>query len=112
MFDDPGDIDRNGIGDSIQRDPVVVPDDAPAFREPEPDLGMSGIGSPMEASLGGPPMPELPVAPTPPPEGADEAAMMEYQQQMQRYSRLVDTISNLQQMEHETRKAIVQNIRG
>ena len=112
MFDDPGDIDRYGIPDSIQRDPVVVPDDAPAFREPEPDLGLTGIGSPMKASLGGPPMPELPVAPTPPPEGADEAAMSEYLRQLEKYTQTLQMLSNLQQMEHETRKAIIQNIRG
>ena len=100
-YQDSWDADRNGIPDSIQRDPVVAPDDSPAFSEPEPDVGLSEMTSPIEP----------PVAPTPPPADADEAAIVRYQQQLQEYSRTMQMLSNLQQMEHETRKAIVQNLR-
>ena len=45
MLDDPGDIDRNGIPDAIQRDPVVVPPEPVPFGvfDPDPDEGLPGI---------------------------------------------------------------------
>jgi hypothetical protein len=53
MFDDPGDIDRNGIPDAIQRDPVVVPDPPPVtptsiLVDPWPGDGLPGITAPIE----------------------------------------------------------------
>jgi hypothetical protein len=44
MYDD--DIDRNGIPDMIQRDPVVVPETADRFGD---DVGLPGITAPIEA---------------------------------------------------------------
>ena len=51
MYDDPGDIDRNGIPDAIQRDPVVVPEEPAPFSlyPPEP-AGLPGIDAPIEAT--------------------------------------------------------------
>ena len=112
MFDDDGDIDDNGIPDSIQRDPVVERQ-AVVFGEPA-DEGLPGITAPIEATAeaAGEPLPEAPVAPTPPPADADEAAHLDYQRAMQRYQQLMETMSNLQQMHHDTAKGIIQNLRG
>jgi hypothetical protein len=115
MFDDPGDIDRNGIPDSIQRDPVGVPEDPQPLSGFAPDPGLPGIDPPIEATAddaSAQPMPEPPVEPPLPPADADEATLMEYQRQLQKYSQTMETISNLLQMQHEANKAVAQNLRG
>jgi hypothetical protein len=114
MFDDPGDIDRNGIPDSIQRDPVGVPEDPQPLSGFAPDPGLPGIDPPIEAppDASAEPMPALPVEPALPPADADEATLLEYQRQLQKYSQTMDTISKLLQMEHEANKAVAQNLRG
>ena len=58
MDESSGDIDRNGIPNSIQRDPVVVPEPFDLFGDP-PDVGLPGINSPIEASGSDEPTPEL-----------------------------------------------------
>src|SRR4029077_7287629 len=50
MFDDPGDIDRNGIPDSIQRDPVGVPEDPQPLIEYAPAPGPAGFDPPGAAT--------------------------------------------------------------
>lgn len=57
MYDD--DIDRNGIPDMIQRDPVVVPEPVEIFGEP-PDPGLPGITAPIEATAEPEPEPATP----------------------------------------------------
>ena len=109
MFEDDGDIDDNGIPDSIQRDPVVAPREPVMFGQP-PEEGLPGITAPIEATAE--PLPEAPVAPTPPPADADEAAHLEYLRAMQRYQHLMEVMTNLQQLRHDSAKAIIQNIRS
>jgi hypothetical protein len=61
MYDE--DIDRNGIPDMIQRDPVVVPEPFDLFGDP-PDDGLPGITAPIEAPEPiEPPPAEVPQAP-------------------------------------------------
>ncbi len=48
MYDD--DIDRNGIPDAIQRDPVVAPPVPFGVFDPDPDPGLPGITAPVEAT--------------------------------------------------------------
>jgi hypothetical protein len=38
--------------------------------------------------------------------------MLQYQEAMQKYNRMMTMLSNLLQMQHETTKAIVRNLRG
>jgi len=56
-------------------------------------------------------MPSMPAAPT----GADmkdEAKMMKYKEDMQRYTTIIGIITAVQQMVHEMLKSIVQNLRA
>ncbi len=108
MFDDDGDIDNNGIPDAIQRDPVVEREPV-IFGEPA-DEGLPGITSPIEATAE--PMPEMPVEPTPPPEGADEATLMTYQADLARYNRMFEMYSKIMSNAHEMKKSIIDNMRG
>ena len=108
MFDDDGDIDDNGIPDSIQRDPVVVRDPV-VFGEPA-DEGLPGITAPIEATAE--PMPEAPVAPTPPPDDADEVTMATYQAELAKYNAMMEMFSNVMSNAHEMKKSIVDNLRG
>jgi hypothetical protein len=50
MFDDQDDLDGNGIPDAIQRDPVVVPPESVAVGVFDPEPGLPGITSPMDAT--------------------------------------------------------------
>ena len=110
MFDDDGDIDDNGIPDSIQRDPVVAPGYPGPFSMFEPDPGLPGITSPIETMDEA--MPEAPVAPTPPPDGADEASLATYQAEMAKYNRMMEMYSNVMSNAHEMKKSIIDNFRG
>ena len=79
MFDDPGDIDRNGIPDSIQRDPVVAPPE-PAEFGAAPDPGLPGIDAPIApTSDATPTLPEQPVMPPAPGPDAGPADFARYQ---------------------------------
>jgi hypothetical protein len=114
MLDDPGDIDRNGIPDAIQRDPVVAPGEPRPFSMYETD-GLPGIDTPVDATpvdATPAPIPEAPIAPTPPDADADEAAMLRYQQEMQNYQRLMEIYSSVVQQIHDTQKSIISNIRA
>jgi alpha-beta hydrolase superfamily lysophospholipase len=119
MYDDTGDIDQNGVPDSIQRDPVVEREPL-IFGEPA-EPGLPGITEPIEATADAPAEParEVPVQPTLPPADADEATieafereLVEYQHAMQRLSLTEHTLTNLSNMRHETLKGIAQNFRG
>ncbi len=57
---DDGDLDRNGIPDAIQRDPVVVPPEPEPFGVFDPDPGLPGITTPIEATAGPQPEPATP----------------------------------------------------
>jgi hypothetical protein len=107
MFDDPGDIDRNGIPDSIQLDPVVAPGEPVPFSLLEADAGLPGIDAPIDTTAD--PMPEMPVAPTPPPADADEAEMAEYQVNLAKYNRMFEMYSKIMANAHEMKKALIQN---
>ena len=113
MFDDPGDLDRNGIPDSIQLDPVVVPEDPFVFGEPVAETGLPGIDSPITAvgDASAEPMPEPPVAPTPPPPDADEATLLRYQQALQHHALQMDMLSKLIQAKNDMQKGIISNFR-
>lgn len=112
MFEDDGDIDDNGIPDSIQRDPVV--ERTPVVFGETPDEGLPGITAPIEATAE--PLPEAPRAPTPPPDDADEATMLEYQMALQEYSQRMtlytQMLTNISNMKHESLKGIAGNLRG
>ena len=108
VFDDDGDIDHNGIPDSIQRDPVVERDPV-TFGQPA-DEGPPGITSPIDATAE--PMPQPPVAPAPPPDGADEATMARYQADMAKYQQMMELLSNITANAHEMKKSIIDNIRS
>ena len=108
MFDDDGDIDNNGIPDSIQRDPVVAPPEPVMFGE-APDEGLPGITSPIEATAE--PLPEAPVVPTPPPDDADEATIATYQRDIAKYSRMMEMYTSLMSNAHEMKKGIIDNLR-
>ncbi|MCL2314528.1 MAG: hypothetical protein FWC28_04665 [Proteobacteria bacterium] len=41
-----------------------------------------------------------------------DMAMMQYQEQMQAYNRMISMITNMMQMQHDTQKAIIQNFRA
>jgi hypothetical protein len=110
VLDDDGDIDNNGIPDSIQRDPVVAPGDPVPFNMFEPDAGLPGIDSPSEATAE--PVPEVPVEPTPPPPDADEATLATYQADLARYNRMFEMYSKIMSNAHEMKKSIIDNIRG
>lgn len=88
MSDDPGDIDRNGIPDAIQRDPVIVPEPA-SFGAP-PEEGLPGITAPIEATAEPPLPPQPPAAPSP---DADEETMARYQADAQIYARHMNAYS-------------------
>ena len=109
MFDDDGDIDNNGIPDSIQRDPVVAPGDPAPFSMFEPDPGLPGITSPIETM--DEPMPEAPMAPAPPPDDADEVTLATYQRDMAKYNRMMEMYSNIMANAHEMKKGIIDNLR-
>ncbi len=116
MLDDPGDIDRNGIPDAIQRDPVVAPEPV-IFGEPT-QPGLPGITEPLEATADAPaePTPEMPVAPTPPPDDADEAAVRQYQMALMEYHQRLklytELLTNISKAHHEMLKGIADNLRG
>jgi hypothetical protein len=110
VLDDDGDIDNNGIPDSIQRDPVVAPGDPVPFNMFEPDAGLPGIDSPSEATAE--PVPEVPVEPTPPPPDAGEATLATYQADLARYNRMFEMYSKIMSNAHEMKKSIIDNIRG
>jgi hypothetical protein len=107
VFDDTGDIDRNGIPDAIQRDPVVVPGDPAPFSMFDPEPGLPGIDSPIEATAE--PVPEMPVEPTPPPADADEAEMAEYQVKLAKYNRMFEMYSKITANAHEMKQALIRN---
>ncbi len=108
MLDNDGDIDNNGIPDSIQRDPVVAPGDPLPFSMFDPAPGLPGIDSPIEATAE--PVPETPVAPTPPPADADEAALVAYQVELANYNRMFEMYSKIMANAHEMKKALIQNL--
>jgi hypothetical protein len=107
MFDDPCDIDRNGIPDAIQRDPVVAPEEPVPFSlfPPEP-AGLPGIDSPIEATAEIP----MPVEPVAPPADADEATVMRYQLDLQKYNPMLEMYSKIMANSHEMKKAMIDNI--
>ncbi len=109
MFEDDGDIDDNGIPDSIQRDPVVAPGEPRPFSMYETD-GLPGITSPIETV--DEPMPEMPVAPEPPSPDADEATLMNYQRDLAKYNRMFEMYSKIMSDAHEMKKALIDNMRG
>lgn len=110
MFDDDGDIDNNGIPDSIQRDPVVAPGDPVPFGMFEPDPGLPGITSPIETTADL--LPEMPVEPTAPPADADEATLAAYQVAIAKYNRMFEMYSKILSDTHEMKKSIIDNLRG
>jgi hypothetical protein len=112
MFDDPGDIDRNGIPDSIQRDPVVAPGEEDPFDVFAPDPGPAATQATANAPDPLSQIPALPEPPTMPPADADEATMLAYQREMQRYQEMMQLLSNVLNTQHEAQQDILRNIRG
>lgn len=108
MFEDDGDIDDNGIPDSIQRDPVV--ERTPMVFGETPNEGLPGMPSPVEGTFD--PMPQMPVEPTPPPEGADQLALDQYQRDMAKYNRMFEMYSKIMSETYEMKKSIINNLRG
>lgn len=106
MLDDDSDLDRNGIPDSIQLDPVVVP--------AEPDQGPPGIAAPIEATADAPAqmVPPEPVLPTVPAADADPADLARYQQEMERYTQQMQMIANILHTMSDTSKDVIRNTRG
>lgn len=64
MFDDPGDLDRNGIPDAIQADPVIVPGDEDPFDVFAPQATLPGSPN-AQVTETPPPAPEVPAPPPP-----------------------------------------------
>jgi hypothetical protein len=54
----------------------------------------------------------LPPKPTNPGANASDQDMLKYQEDMQRYNRMLTMITQLQQMDHEGKKAVIQNLRA
>ena len=55
-------------------------------------------------------MPEAPVAPTPPPEGADEVTIATYQREHGKYNRMIEMYSKIMANAHEMKKALIENL--
>jgi hypothetical protein len=107
MFDDPddtGDIDRNGVPDSIQLDPVMTPLDETDESDPAQSnvsrlvtainditFGVQSDRASAAGTLDAEPIPR-PDAPTPPPPDADEAALDDYQKELGRYNRMFEML--------------------
>ena len=70
--------------------------------------GGGGSGS-ISALLDGIKKPEIPAATGD--SDADERALLKYQEQIQAYNRMITMLTNLMQVLHDTRKAIIQNFR-
>lgn len=78
MYDDPGDIDGNGIPDSLQFDPVLVTEPGMRFGEP-PEAGLPGITAPV--------YPETEAAET---ADIDPVGMVEVQHEAQQFGFLTE----------------------
>lgn len=115
------DIDGNGIPDAIQADPVIVPPEPAPFTLVPPELGLPGMDAPIGATAEATSqqIPEPPAMPAAPPADADEATMadyersvVEYQHAMQKYSQMLEAVTNIQNLQHETARSVIQNIRA
>ena len=53
----------------------------------------------------------MPVEPTAPPADADEATVMRYQLDLQKYNQMFDMYSKIMANSHEMKKALIDNIR-
>ena len=106
------DADGNGIPDSIQRDPEVVPPEPVQFFEPPAEPGLPRIDAPIEPTADATPtLPEQPVMPTAPAADAGPADYERYQREMERYSQQMQMLSNLIEQMSETNREITRNIR-
>lgn len=75
------------------------------------DTGKSS-GQPTGAGSGSGAVPQVPPQPKPPGPNASDQQLLEYQQQIEKYNRLMTMITNLMQMQHERKKSIVNNFRA
>jgi len=99
-------------GKTSSTPPPAEPMPAPSQAVPSASSGGSGM-----SGLSMPCMPEIPDTSKMTEQEAKkewskyDQAMMKYQEEMQRYNRIIDAQSKAQQVRHETSKAITQNFR-
>jgi hypothetical protein len=109
-FDPGADTDGDGVPDAL--DGFDDRSTSPSSLEvggvqgsPEP-AGTMAPGSP------GTPPPEPPSAPVRPSADADPAAWNRYHEDLERYNQMMQMYSNIVRLQHDTIKAIVDNVRS
>lgn len=109
-FDPGGDIDGDGIPNAIDGF-----DEGPTSSSILEDGGSQGVAGPdgtMAPVSPGTPAPDPPPAPMRPPADADAAAWHKYHEDVERYNQMMQMYSNIVRLQHETVKAIVDNVRS
>ena len=94
------DVDRDGIPDALDMQVAPLPMDVMAMQSSLGDADADGIPDALDAQV------------TPAGEQSTDEALLELQAQKQRESVMTSTLTNIQNLQHEARKGIVENLRG